>query len=159
MDYTIDELSLNEKLEELSLSLPSTISFFPENLETVETKDKFIFTESMVDLNKVFKQSNITLNVLGGDTELYRSRKNADIYLPAVFLSLSLISENPSLISVSLNILSNYVYDRLKGSFGKKTAHVEFYIETKEKGKVKKISYKGEASGIKDLEKVIKALK
>lgn len=159
MDYTIDELSLNEKLEELSLSLPSTISFFPENLETVETKDKFIFTESMVDLNKVFKQSNITLNVLGGDTELYRSRKNADIYLPAVFLSLSLISENPSFVSVSLNILSNYVYDRLKGSFGKKTAHVEFYIETKEKGKVKKISYKGEASGIKDLEKVIKALK
>lgn len=159
MDYTIDELNLNEKLEELSLSLPSTISFFPENLETVETKDKFIFTESMVDLNKVFKQSNITLNVLGGDTELYRSRKNADIYLPAVFLSLSLISENPSFVSVSLNILSNYVYDRLKGSFGKKTAHVEFYIETKEKGKVKKISYKGEASGIKDLEKVIKALK
>lgn len=159
MDYTIDELNLNEKLKELSLSLPSSISFFPENLETVETKDKFIFTESMVDLNKVFKQSNITLDVLGGDTEFYRSRKNADIYLPAVFLSLSLISENPSLVSVSLNILSSYVYDRLKGSFGKKTAHVEFYIETKEKGKVKKISYKGEASGIKDLEKVINALK
>jgi hypothetical protein len=70
-----------------------------------------------------------------------------------------MISENPNLVSVSLNILSSYVYDRLKGSFGKKTAHVEFYIETKEKGKVKKISYKGEASGIKDLEKVIKALK
>lgn len=159
MNYTIDELDISNKLEELSLSLPSTMSFFPENLETVETKEKFIFTESMVDLNKVFRQSNITLEVFGGDTELYRSRKNADIYLPAVFLSLSLISENPILVSVSLNILSNYVYDRLKGSFGKKTAHVEFYIETKEKGKIKKVCYKGEASGIKDLEKVIKALK
>ncbi|KKX46646.1 hypothetical protein [Sphingobacterium sp. IITKGP-BTPF85] len=159
MDYIIDELNLNNKLEELSLSLPSTISFFPENLETVEAKEKFIFTESMVDLNKVFRQSNITLEVLGGDTELYRSRKNADIYLPAVFFSLSMISENPNLVSVSLNVLSSYVYDRLKGSFGKKTAHAEFYIETKEKGKIKKVSYKGEASGIKDLEKVIKALK
>lgn len=159
MDYTIDELNLNNKLKELSLSLPSTISFFPENLETVEAKEKFVFTESMVDLNKVFRQSNITLEVLGGDTELYRSRKNADIYLPALFFSLSMISENPNLVSVSLNVLSSYVYDRLRGSFGKKTAHVEFYIETKEKGKVKKISYKGEASGIKDLEKVIKALK
>lgn len=159
MDYTIDELNLNNKLEELSLSLPSTISFFPENLETVEAKEKFVFTESMVDLNKVFRQSNITLEVLGGDTELYRSRKNADIYLPALFFSLSIISENPNLVSVSLNVLSSYIYDRFKGNFGKKTAHVEFYIETKEKGKIKKISYKGEASGIKDLEKVIKALK
>lgn len=159
MDYKIDELNLNNKLEELGLSLPPTISFFPENFETVGAKEEFIFTESMVDLNKVFKQSNINLEVFGGDTELYRSRKNADIYLPAVFLSLSLISENPNLVSVSLNILSSYVYDRLKGSFGKKTAHVELYIETKEKGKIKKVSYKGEASGIKDLEKVIKALK
>ena len=136
MDYIIDELNLNNKLEELSLSLPSTISFFPENLEIVDAKEKFIFTESLVDLNKVFRQSNITLEVLGGDTELYRSRKNADIYLPAVFFSLSMISENPNLVSVSLNVLSSYVYDRLKGSFGKKTAHVEFYIETKEKGKI-----------------------
>lgn len=159
MDYTIDELNLNDKLEELNLSLPSTISFFPENLETVEAKEKFIFTESMVDLNKIFRQNNITLEVLGGDTELYRSRKNADIYLPAVFFSLSMISENSNIVSVSLNVLSSYVYDRLKGSFGKKTAHVEFYIETKENGKVKKISYKGEASGINDFEKIIKALK
>lgn len=159
MDYTIDELNLNNKFEDLRLSFPSTICFFPENVEAAKAKEKFIFTESMVDLNKVFKQNNITLEVLGGDTELYRSRKNAEIYLPAVFFSFAMISENPNIVSVSLNVLSSYVYDRLKGSFGKKTAHVELYIETNEKGKVKKISYKGEASGIKDLGKIIKALK
>ena len=159
MSYTIDHLNLNSKLEELSLILPSTLSFFPENLENVETKEKFIFTESMVDLNKVFRQNEIALEIFGGDTELYRSRKNADIYLPAVFMSLSMISEDANLISVSLNVLSSYVYDKLKGSSGKKVTHVEFYIETEEKGIIKKISYKGEASGIKDLEKVIKTLK
>lgn len=159
MDYNIEELNLNNKLEELGLNIPQTLSFLPENFETAGAKEEFIFTESMVDLNKVFRQSNINLDVFGGDTELYRSRKNADIYLPAIFLSLSMISNNPNLVSVSLNILSSYVYDRLKGSLGKKTAHVEFYIETKEKGKVQKISYKGEADGIKELEKVIKALK
>lgn len=159
MDHKVEEINLNNKLEELSLSLPSTISFFPENFETAGAKEEFIFTESMVDLNKVFRQSNINLEVFGGDTELYRSRKNADIYLPAVFLSLSVLAENSNLVSVYLNILSSYVYDRLKGSIGKKTAHVEFLIETTEKGKINKVSYKGEASGIKDLEKVIKALK
>ncbi len=159
MDYKIAELDLNNRFEELGLSLPNHPSFFPENFETAETKNDFIFTESMVDLNKLFRQNNISFDTLNGDTELYRSRKNADIYLPAVFFSLSLISQNPNLVSVSLNILSSYIYDRLKGSFEKKTAHIDIYIEIKEKGKAKKISYKGEAEGIKELEKVIKALK
>lgn len=159
MNYTIDDLNLNCKLEELNLSLPPKICFFPENLEAVSGKEKFVFTESMVDLNKIFRQNNVILEILGGDTELYRSRKSADIYLPALFFSIPLILENPNLVSVSLNILSNYVYDRLKGDVGRNTTHIELYVETKEKGIVRKISYKGDVAGIKDLEKVIKALK
>ena len=96
---------------------------------------------------------------LGGDKELYRSRKNADIYLPAIFFSLSAVLENSALISVSLNILSNYIYDELKGKIGIKNVHAELYIETKEKGKLTKISYKGDVEGLKSLEKVIKGIK
>ncbi|HCY43316.1 MAG TPA: hypothetical protein DHV48_18590 [Prolixibacteraceae bacterium] len=159
MEYRIEELNIDDRLEELDLKLPVGLSFFPENFETAKKKGDFIFTESMVDLNKLFRQSNISFEAFGGDTELYRSRKNADIYLPAIFLSFSLISENPNFISVSLNILSSYVYDRLRGSFGKNTAQVEFYIETKEKGKVKKISFKGDSEAIKNFENILKALK
>jgi hypothetical protein len=159
IDYKIEELNILNKLTELELVLPDSLSFFPENLETATTKNDFIFTDSIVDLNKLFKQSNINVAYLGGDTELYRSRKNADIYFPAIFLSLSLISENSTIVSISLNVLSNYISDFLKGSIGKKTANVEFYIETKQKGIIKKISYKGDAEGVKNLEQVIKALK
>jgi hypothetical protein len=157
MNYKIEDIDLTTKLGELSLQLPGELTFFPDNLETVTSADEFIFTESVVDLNKIFKQSNINTIHLGGDTELYRSRKNADIYLPAIFFSLSLISENPTIVSVSLNVLSNYITDFFKGSFGRKTAHVDFYMETKEKGKMKKLSYKGDAEGLKELDKIIKA--
>lgn len=159
MNYNLEEYKIEESLEKLDLKLPDQISFFPENVQTVENKNDFIFTESMVELNKYFKANDLNLDTFGGDTELYRSRKNADIYLPAIFFSLSVISENPNLVSVSLNVLSNYVYDALKGTIGKKTAHVEFHIESKEKGKVKKIDYKGDIEGLKGLEKVIKAMK
>ncbi|MEH1009528.1 hypothetical protein VDP25_17450 [Winogradskyella sp. ECml5-4] len=159
MSYTIEEYKVEDKLEKLNLSLPDKISFFPENLSTAEKKAEFIFTDNMIELNKHFKLNELELSVLGGDTELYRSRKNADIYLPAIFFSLSTITENSAVVSVALNVLSNYVYDALKGTVGKKKTHVEFHIETKEKGKLKKINYKGDVEGLKGLEKVIKAMK
>lgn len=159
MDYTIEEYEIGDKLENLNLSLPDKISFFPENLLTVEKKAEFIFTDNMIELNKHFKLNQLDLNILGGDTEFYRSRKNADIYLPAIFFGLSAIAENSAVVSVSLNVLSNYLYDILKGTIGKKKVHVEFHIETKVKGKIKKINYKGDVEGLKGLEKVIKAMK
>lgn len=159
MDYKVEEYTIEDNLKRLDLRLPAQLSFMPENIDSAMKKEDFIFTESMIELNKYFKANNIELDILGGDTELYRSRKNADIYLPAIFFGISVISENPHLISVSLNILSNYIYDALKGAIGKKTAHVELHIESKEKGKVKKIDYKGGAEGLKDLEKIIIAMK
>lgn len=156
MNYEIKDIDLNNKLNELSLQLPHGLTFFPENLETVASADQFIFTDSTVDLNKLFKQENINVVYLGGDTELCRNRKNADIYLPAIFFSLSLISENPTIISISLNVLSNYISDFLRGSFGRKTVHVDFYLETKEKRKIKKLSYNGDAEGLKEIHKIIR---
>lgn len=160
MDYIIEDLDISRKVEELELELPVNLAFFPENFENANTKSDFIFTDSMTDLSKIFLQDNqISVHALGQDTELYRSRKSADVYLPAMFFGLSLITENPTIVSVSLNVLSNYVYDLCKGSSGKKTAHVDLYIETKEKGKLKKISYKGDVEGLKEIENIIKAMK
>jgi len=159
MDYKVEEYTIEDNLKRLDLELPNQLSFLPENIDSAKIKDDLIFTESMIEVNKYFKANNLEVDIVGGDSELYRSRKNADIYLPAIFFSLSVITENPHLISVSLSVLSNYVYDSLKGAIGKKTAHVEFHIESKEKGKVKKIDYNGDAAGLKDLEKIIKAMK
>ncbi|MCL2097898.1 MAG: hypothetical protein FWH23_03970 [Bacteroidales bacterium] len=159
MDYKIEEINLLAKFEELELTLPTELAFFPENIESAKQKEEFVFTDSMLDLSKIFKIDNIDVSVLGVDTELYRSRKSADIYLPAIFFSLSLITENPSIISVSLSVLSNYIYDLCKGSLRKKTAKVDLYIETREKGKIKKISYNGNVEGIKDLDRIIKAMR
>jgi|SRR5690242_11811168 len=160
MDYKIEDLDISQRLDELELTLPDSLTFFPENFDTANAKSDFIFTDSMLDLSKIFLQDNsIVIPALGQDTELYRSRKSADIYLPAIFFGLSQITENQTILSVSLNVLSNYIYDLCKGTSGKKTAHVDLYIETKEKGKVKKLSYKGSINGLKDLDKVIKAMK
>lgn len=75
MDYKIEDINLQAKLEELNLILPSTLTFFPENIEEVKRKEDFVFTDSMFDLNKIFRKENLDITVLGKDTELYRTRK------------------------------------------------------------------------------------
>src|SRR5690606_29617030 len=120
MDYKIEELNISKRIAELGLTLPNNLTFFPENFETANAKEDFVFTDSMLDLGKIFCQDNsISIPALGQDTELYRSRKSADIYLPAIFFGLSQIAENSTIVSVSLNVLSTYIYDLCKGTSGK----------------------------------------
>jgi hypothetical protein len=155
MDYETEDIEINEKLTELNLALPSGLTFFPENFEAAKTSDDFVFTESIIDITKVFKSKSIEINQLGGDANKLRSRKNADWYAPAIFFSLHLITENPTIVSISLNVLSNYITDFFKGSFGEKKVKLDIYVEKKGKKKIKKISYNGSIEGLKELEKII----
>lgn len=158
MDYKIEEVEIGNSLKKLSILSFPELAFIPENLDTSEKVDEFIYTESIIELNKYFKASSIKIESLGGEPKLLRSRKNADIYLPAIFIASSVLSENQNTISVILNIISSFIYDNLKGTIGKKNAKVELYIEKKEKGKTSKIEYNGDAEGLKNLEKIIKSL-
>jgi len=155
MNYKIEDIELNEKLTELNLVLPSGLTFIPENFETAKTTDDFIFTESVMDITKVFRSKSIEIKPLAGDSTKLRSRKNADWYGPAIFFSLTLLTENPTIVSVSLNVLSNYITDFFKGSFGEKKVKLDIYVEKKGKKKIKKISYSGSIEGLKELEKII----
>lgn len=160
MNYKIEDLDVTIRLNELGLTVPVNPTFFPDNFETANAKDDFVFSDTMPDLRKIFEQENgISMYALGKDTELYKARKSADIYFPAIFFGLTQLTENSTIVSVALNVLSNYLYDLCKGTSGEKTAHIDLYIETKEKNKVKKISYKGSVEGLKELDKIIKAMK
>ncbi|PXV67347.1 hypothetical protein CLV62_10320 [Dysgonomonas alginatilytica] len=159
MDYTVEDIDIQKDIERLGLTQPSGLSFLPENLKTASTDKDFIFTDNFVELNKIFKENEIDFDILGGDNNLYRTRKSNQIYLPAILFSLATVLENSALITISLNLISNYIFDLCKGSLHKKTVNVDFYIETKEKGKTKKISYKGDSEGFAKLEKIIKAMK
>jgi hypothetical protein len=159
MSYQIDDIDLSARLSELNLELPTSVAFFPENLDTANSPAEFVFSDSLIDLNKVLRKNDLSIPPFGSNAESTRSRKNADIYIPAIFFSASVLSENPSVVSLSLNIVSNYLTDFFKGRLGPKKANTEFYIETKEKGKVKKISYSGPVEGMKEIVDIIKNMK
>lgn len=158
MNYKIEEIELTGYFDKLEIDFPKELCFFPENIDSAKNKTDLIFTDSVSDLSKVFKQNNINVSKLGGDSSLLRSRKNADFFAPALFFSLSLISENPAIVSLSLSALANHITDFFKGSFNQKKVNLDIYVETKGKKKTQKIVYSGDVEGIERLADVIKSI-
>ncbi len=159
MNYKIEESNLLDKLKELEIDIPESLTFLPENISEVSNKSDFIFADSTTDFKKVFRLNELGATELNSDSSIYRSRKSSDFYGPAIFISLSMLSANPHLIAIAINIASEYCMDFFKGTLGKKKVKLDIYVEIHKKKTVKKISYEGDAEGIKDLTNVIKSLK
>ena len=158
MNYKIEEYNhLAKEFKRLDLDISSSIIFLPENLEEAKSKEDFIFSDSISDIEKIFRENNVSFSQLGGYSNLYRVRKNADWWGPALYFGASMLSENSTVVSIALNVLSNYLTDFFKGSFSEKKVKIEIYVEERKDVKFKKITYEGNVEGIKELENIIKA--
>lgn len=157
MNYIIEDSNLFTKISSLNLSIPESITFLPENIENVNNQNELIFTDSTIDIKKLFRLNSVETAELIPISKSY-NRKVADFYGPAIFISLSMLSENPNVVSVALNLLSSYIYDCFKGTTGSKKVKLEIYVETKKNKTVKKIIYDGDASKLDKLKDIIKTL-
>jgi hypothetical protein len=77
---------------------------------------------------------------------------------PTIFVSAMLLSQNPNLVAIALNVISNYLTDWFRGVV-KETRKVKLnvIVETKD-GDYKKLEYEGPPEGLKNLSGVIKAV-
>lgn len=160
MDYKIENCNLIlDTFENLNCEIPETFAFFPENFNSAKNENDFIFPDSLSDLNKIFRVNQIPIFKLTPGIPKYRSRKSADLIAPTLFISFSLLSDNSILISLALNVLSNYITDFFKGTLKNRKVKFEIIVETKKRKEFSKISYDGDIEGLKDLEGIIKSLK
>lgn len=158
MNYKVEEYNqLVEEFRRLDLDVSSSLIFLPENLEEAKCKEEFVFSDSLSDIEKIFRENDIPFIQLGGYSGQYRVRKNADWWGPALYFGASMLSENSTFVSIALNVLSNYLTDFFKGSFSDKKVKIEIYVEERRGVKFKKITYEGGLEGIKELENIIKA--
>jgi len=160
MNYKIEEyLEPENKLNLLNFNSHDSFYFIPENLNEEIESAKYIYSESTTDIRKLLKAENITVEYLTKDKPLLRARKSADWFGPTLFITYSLLSQNSTLVGISLNLISSYLYDHFKGNTESKNIKFEIIIENKKKKEYKKIKYEGNIEGIKELESVINGIK
>jgi len=154
-----DFINLRERFENIDNNFHSEFCIVPENIESAKSVDEFIFADNAITIRKVFQKNNVSIDMLQNDNTAFRQRCSIDWYAPMIFIGYSLLSDNSNLVSVGLSVLSNYITDFFKGSFGRKNVKIEIVVESTPKKEFKCISYEGSPEGLKELEMVIKAIK
>lgn len=138
--------------------MPSYIAILPTNFETAVSRADFSQPSEAATVRTLFRTNKIQLSEFmpSGERIPYIQNNSIEWIVPALFVSASLISENANLVSVGLNVLSNYITDFLKGNPSPKTVKLDVIVERSDGKTYKKISYEGDVSGLISLAEIIK---
>jgi len=162
METTItDYINVQDKLKELDLKNIETITLLPFNFDIVSKKEDLIYDNSVKTIRTLLRNAKLPDERIEklSETIGYRQLNHFEWLAPTFFVSYSILTQNPHLITVSLSVLANYLTDFFKGMSGEKKVKIEIVVE-KEKGKTyKKVTYKGDGKGLTELAEIVKNVK
>lgn len=118
-----------------------------------------VFSVHAPTVRAILKEQGIESVTFSSQTETrYYENRSASWIGPTLLIAWPLYSSNPNVVSVVLNIISSHLYDMFSALRPSSEVQFECIIETNEAGSLKKISYKGPASGMRDAKEILKRL-
>lgn len=111
------------------------------------TDEKYYYAQETIDFVKFCREQDDKhqIGILDNEDVMVRSLHSADIWLPVIWISESI------LLPLVIGLITSYIYDKIKGK-GKEptTVDVTIQINDKKKGINKSIHYNGDATTFKD---------
>jgi hypothetical protein len=156
---TAEYLNVALRFADFGCRYPCTgIAFLPVNFESASSRADFLHASEAPTLKKLLKENGVPVEeiVTNEARPRYRKDKAFDWIAPTILISSALYTQNPSLVSVALGVLSNYATDFLKGMGGNNQVKLEVIVERTKSGSFKRISYSGPADGIKNLAEAVR---
>jgi len=151
-------IDVRSKAESLGCNVPTGIALLPRNFNKAESKYSLIHESTASTVRKLWKQSNVLESPIEKNAEKYAQIcEEAFQWIgPTIFIPALIITQNPYLVSMAINVISNYLTDWFKGISSKsRLARLSVVVETKS-GISKRINYKGPVNGLKELPAIIK---
>jgi hypothetical protein len=120
----------------------------PENV-TEQTPHSLVMPETYRFAKWMKKNSNIVVEVAKADG--VKSLHSFDFWMPIVFLASDVT------LPIYLGVVSNYIYDCLRGALKHDRAdvHIEAYYKDSHEEHIRKFSYSGSIEGLKKITKSI----
>ena len=117
-----------------------------------------VYPTTLDPVRKLFKLNKLTYEPLYPiiDSVKYRDNRSIDWVAPIMLVTASFVSENPAAISIALNVISTYVVDIFKGLNKTPNIKLSIVLQKSDKADVRKVNYEGPASGLTELDNVIK---
>lgn len=153
-----DYLNVGKKMADLGCLYPNGLALLPANFESATSITDFRQVSEAATVKTLFRSAGLPLDeIVEKDQKPPYIQNNAFEWVaPTLFISAALLSENQNYISVALGVISNYATDFFKGMSGKKCIKLDIVVERTKTKTCKRISYEGDAEGLKNLPDVIR---
>lgn len=153
-----DFVDVNRKAEDLGCNLPTSIAVLPRNFEDAKSKDELVHEDTTSTIRSLWRQNGINETPLEKEAEHIPEiiEESFQWIGPIILFTSAVITQNPSLVDISLSVIANYLTDFFKGiAKGEEKASLDIVVQ-KKNGSCKKIHYEGTPKGLKDLPEIVR---
>jgi len=153
-----NHVSVSEKLKNFGITVPNGLAILPSNLATAKSIEEFRQHVESDTVRTLLRSSKIPyVEIFDDDNQpAYLQQYGFEWFGPTLFLSTGLLSQNPNVLSITLGIITNYLYDLFKGSKSSK-ASLNVIIQQAD-GSCKEVHYSGHPDALSDIADIVKAL-
>lgn len=154
-NLTINEIdSINFEYPEES----SDVLILPDGAELIDGKKTWRYDVEAENTLKTLRSAKLSARFLE-ESDLTIDKRGRIYFLPTLLFTATLLVKNPHVVSVSLSVLANYIYDQLKATSKDDKVKVQIIIERSKKKTYIKGTYEGPAKGLEDFGKALEGAK
>lgn len=145
--FKIEQIDDNPELTALMQTNVKGILCVPESA-TRQSLHNVLMSETY-DFAKWLKKSRKDVAIDVVESEGIKSLRSGDLWFPIVVLASDMS------VQVFLGLVSNYIYDRIKGALkhDRTDVHVQIYYKENPEGVLKKFTYNGSVEGFEKVAK------
>lgn len=157
MSTKIKEIDYTESITSLLKS--NNIIILPNNVND-PSADILLYPNTTFSLIKEFKANGLVANLfeINGKQIAYQDNRSIDWIAPTLFVTSSLLSQNPELVNIALNVISNYLIYIFNGIKKDPTTKLTLVHRDDMKMRYTKINYDGPVSGLSEVKDIIRKL-
>ncbi len=124
---------------------PDKFALLPRGFESAKSKSDLLHEGNADTVRKLLRNANLVESPLEATGERFPSIQENDFTWvgPTLFISASLLSDNPNVVSVALNVLSNYLTDFFKGVTGSRRVTFDVVVERTKTKRSVRVHYDG----------------
>lgn len=145
-------VDVSQRIAELGFNQPNSLAILPRNFDTASSKEELVHESSTPTVRSLWRQNDIIETQIETDEDnILCIQENSFEWLgPTIFVPILLLSQDPYIVTVALNVISDYLTVFLRGVPGSDTVRLNIVKEEGD-GKYTSIKYVGSKDGLKDL--------
>lgn len=148
----LNYMNVQQRISYLGCTYPTGLTILPKNFMTARSRYELVYQQSTSEIRALWQRASVIETQIEGECDFFPEvgLKGGEWIAPTLFVGAFLISQNTTLVSIALNVISNYLTDIFKGSLNQKHMEIKIVVEKTKSKTYKCLEFKGTIQEFKD---------